>query len=362
MLSLPRFLSSINGGYGFGYDVLDSFNTPSILDIEAYAQAKANASLNTKVNNSSITSNTINITSKKPKHSIRAGNTTIAGGNLSGENININSDNNLTLKTQKEIHASLNAGMNVTAESIGSAFVAIPVDFRGNIENGEDNDELKDALQISLSSISGKQSDIQAGNLNIDTKNNTTLSGSHIGAENGSISTGKLTEKELVHQGFQIAQRLDDGRDMWGQYGSPNKGVITGDSIHSLIFDYWIGNAIRKDLGQEEKKLGMNDVLKMLKLGDFKLKGDMNFSKATHQSTISQGVDVKITNTTEPSSEIKRGEAQSQTQMQITKTQNKDTDVKNLAKDAINGVNKVTNLVEDTKTFVDDVKNSLSKI
>ena len=89
---------------------------------------------------------------------------------------------------------------------------------------------------------------------------------------------------------------------------------------------------------------------------------NMSFSKATHQATISQGVDVKITNTTEPSSEIKRGEAQSQTQMQITKTQNKDTDVKNLAEDAINGVNKVTNLVEDAKTFVDDVKNSLSKI
>ena len=409
------------------------------------AQAKANASLDTKVNNSSITSNTINITSsytpkevtegsqvnwsgvfknqdkikkngkklqdswlalqeakgengdlknaqKKFKNALfvfglsvvsnidkdvlqnnlnliynkNNGNITIAGGNLSGENININSDNNLTLKTQKEIHASLNAGMNATAESIGSAFVAIPVDFRGNIENGEDNDELKDALQISLSSSSGKQSDIQADNLTINTTNNTTLSGSHIGAENGTINTGTLTEKELVHQGFQIAQRLDDGRDIWGQYGSPNKGVITGDSIHSLIFDYWIGNAIRKDLGQEEKKLGMNDVLKMLKLGDFKLKGDMSFSKATHQATISQGVDVKITNTTEPSSEIKRGEAQSQTQMQITKTQNKDTDVKNLAKDAINGVNKitdkVTNLVEDAKTFVDDVKNSLSKI
>ena len=55
-----------------------------------------------------------------------------------------------------------------------------------------------------------------------------------------------------------------------------------------------------------------------------------------HQATISQGVDIKITNTNKPSSEIKREEAQSQTQMQITKTQNKDTDVKKLAKDAIN--------------------------
>ena len=45
-----------------------------------------------------------------------------------------------------------------------------------------------------------------------------------------------------------------------------------------------------------------------------KLKGDMHFSKATHQATISQGVDIKITNTNKPSSEIKRGEAQSQTQ------------------------------------------------
>ena len=96
-----------------------------------------------------------------------------------------------------------------------------------------------------------------------------------------------------------------------------------------------------------------------------KLKGDMHFSQSTHQATISQGVDIKITNTNKPSSEIKRGEAQSQTQMQITKTQNKDTDIKNLAKDTINGVNKitdkVTNLIEDAKTFVDDVKNSLPK-
>ena len=356
MLSLPRFLSSINGGFGFGYDVLDSFNTPSILDIEAYAQAKANASLDTKVNNSSITSNTINITSEKPKFSLTGGNTTIAGGNLSGENININSDNNLTLKTQKEIHANLNAGMNVTAESIGSAFVAIPVDFRGNIENGEDNDELKDALQISLSSSSGKQSDIQAGNLNIDTKNNTTLSGSHIGAESGTISTGKLTEKELVHQGFQIAQKLDDGRDMWGQYGSPIKGIFTMDQIVKIV-----------DAGKNIKNKPFESLKKIensLRLGDFKLKGDISFSKATHQATISPNITIKTKNP-EEASKIKRGEAQSQTQMQITKTQNKDTDVKNLAKDAINGVNKitdkVTNLVEDAKTFVDDVKNSLSK-
>ena len=94
-------------------------------------------------------------------------------------------------------------------------------------------------------------------------------------------------------------------------------------------------------------------------------KGNQSFSQATHQSTISQGVGITITKPNKPSSEIKRGEAQSQTQMQITKTQNKDTDIKNLAKDTINGVNKitdkVTNLVEDAKTFVDDVKNSLPK-
>ncbi|GAA7257200.1 hypothetical protein HpCK38_14600 [Helicobacter pylori] len=54
----------IQGGYGFGYDVLISaINLPSLLDAEAYTKANANAFLNTKVNNSSITSNTINITS-----------------------------------------------------------------------------------------------------------------------------------------------------------------------------------------------------------------------------------------------------------------------------------------------------------
>ncbi|WP_300224290.1 hemagglutinin repeat-containing protein, partial [uncultured Helicobacter sp.] len=327
----------INGGYGFGYDVLDSFNTPSILDIEAYAQAKANASLDTKVNNSSITSNTINITSEKPKYSLTGGNTTIAGGNLSGENININSGNNLTIKTQKEIHANLNAGMNVIAESMGSAGLVVPVDFRGNIENGESNKELKDALQISLSSSSGKQSDIQAGSLNIDTKNNTTLSGSHIGAENGTISTGILTEKELVHQGFQIAQRLDDGRDIWGQYGSPIKGVFTMDQILKVIN---AGGDIKNKPFESLDKIGDS-----LRLGDFNLKGNMSLSKATHQATISQGIDIKTTNTKKPSSEIKRGEAQSQSQMQITKSQSEDTNVKKLAEDVIglvNGINKVT--------------------
>ena len=343
MLSLPRFFSSINGGFGFGYDVLDSFNTPSILDIEAYAQAKANASLDTKVNNSSITSNTINITSEKPKFSLTGGNTTIAGGNLSGENININSDNNLTLKTQKEIHASLNAGMNATVESIGSVGLVAPVDFRGNIENGEDNDELKDALQISLSSSSGKQSDIQADNLTINTTNNTTLSGSHIEAENGSISTGKLTEKELVHQGFQIAQRLDDGRDMWGQYGSPIKGIFTMDQIVKVVK---AGKNLKDKPFKSLDKIGDS-----LRLGDFNLKGNMSLSKATHQATISPNITIKTKNP-EEASKIKRGEAQSQSQMQITKAQSEDTNVKKLAEDVIglvNGVNKIVNATKKDK-------------
>ncbi|GAA7257205.1 hypothetical protein HpCK38_14610 [Helicobacter pylori] len=261
--------------------------------------------------------------------------------------------------------------MNITAESIGSAFVAIPVDFRGNIENGEKNKELKDTLQISLSSSSGKQSDIQADNLTINTKNNTTLSGSHIEAGNGSITTGVLTEKELVHKGFEISQRLDDGRDMWGKYGSPNKGVVTGDSIQSLLWDYGLGNLIRDKVGQEKKKLGMNDILKMLKLGDFKLKGNTNFSQATHQSTISQGVGITITDTHKPSSEIQRGEAKNQTSMQTTKTQYKETDVKALAKDALKlkgVVNKVGDAVDSVKTsighietFIDDVKEVFGK-
>ena len=342
MLSLPRFLSSINGGFGFGYDVLDSFNTPSILDIEAYAQAKANASLDTKVNNSSITSNTINITSEKPKFSLTGGNTTIAGGNLSGENININSDNNLTLKTQKEIHASLNAGMNVTAESIGSVGLVVPVDFRGNVDNGESK-ELKDALQISLSSSSGKQSDIQADNLTINTINNTTLSGSHIGAENGTISTGKLTEKELVHQGFQIAQRLDDGRDIWGQYGSPIKGIFTMDQIVKVVK---AGKNLKDKPFKSLDKIGDS-----LRLGDFNLKGNMSLSKATHQATISPNITIKTKNP-EEASKIKRGEAQSQSQMQITKAQSEDTNVKKLAEDVIglvNGVNKIVNATKKDK-------------
>ena len=64
-----------------------------------------------------------------------------------------------------------------------------------------------------------------------------------------------------------------------------------------------------------------------------------------YQATISQGIDIKTTNTKKPSSEIKRGEAQSQSQMQITKSQSEDTNVKKLAEDVIglvNGINKVT--------------------
>lgn len=88
-----------------------------------------------------------------------------------------------------------------------------------------------------------------------------------------------------------------------------------------------------------------------------KLKGDMHFSKATHQSTISQGVGITITNPNKPSSEIKRGEAQSQSQMQIIKTQNKNTDIKNLTKDAL----KLKQVIDDAGTFVDDVKNAFKK-
>lgn len=82
---------------------------------------------------------------------------------------------------------------------------------------------------------------------------------------------------------------------------------------------------------------------------DFKLKGDMNFSKATHQATISQGVDVKITNTTEPLSKIERGETQSQTQMQIIKSQSRDTNVKKLVEDMIGLVNGINKINKDKK-------------
>ena len=86
-------------------------------------------------------------------------------------------------------------------------------------------------------------------------------------------------------------------------------------------------------------------------------KGNQSFSQATHQATISQGVGITITKPNKPSSEIKRGEAQSQTQMQSTKTQNKDADVKNLTKDAL----KLKQVIDDAKTFGDDVKNAFKK-
>ena len=83
-----------------------------------------------------------------------------------------------------------------------------------------------------------------------------------------------------------------------------------------------------------------------------KLKGDMHFSKATHQATISQGIGITITKPDKPSSEIKRGESQSQSQMQITKTQSKETDVKTLANDVL----KLKRIIDDAKTFVEDSK------
>ena len=86
-------------------------------------------------------------------------------------------------------------------------------------------------------------------------------------------------------------------------------------------------------------------------------KGNQSFSQATHQSTISQGVGITITKPNKPSSEIKRGEAQSQTQMQIIKTQSKETDVKTLANDVI----KLKKIIDDAKTFGDDVKNAFKK-
>ena len=86
-------------------------------------------------------------------------------------------------------------------------------------------------------------------------------------------------------------------------------------------------------------------------------KGNQSFSQATHQSTISQGVGITITKPNKPSSEIKRGEAQSQSQMQIIKTQSKETDVKTLANDVI----KLKKIIDDAKTFGDDVKNAFKK-
>ena len=207
--------------------------------------------------------------------------------------------------------------MDVTAESIGSAGIVIPVDFRGNIENGEDNKELKDALQISLSSSSGKQSDIQADNLTINTTNNTTLSGSHIEAENGSISAGKLTEKELVHQGFQIAQRLDDGRDIWGQYGSPTTGLITGEGFWEVFGDVVIGNFFRGLFKLEKRDLTIQDISRIVNLGDFNLKGNMSLSKATHQATISQGIKVEIGEKKNEPKNIFRGESKDATKVEM---------------------------------------------
>ena len=85
-------------------------------------------------------------------------------------------------------------------------------------------------------------------------------------------------------------------------------------------------------------------------------KGNQSFSQATHQSTISQGVGITITKPNKPSSEIKRGEAQSQSQMQITNTQYRETDVKTLVKDVLKNAKQAKKFIDDAKTFVEDNK------
>ena len=101
----------------------------------------------------------------------------------------------------------------------------------------------------------------------------------------------------------------------------------------------------------------MSSLFPIKKESSLVFREDMNFSQATHQATISQGLGITITNTHKPSSKIKRGEAQSQNQMQITKTQSKETDVKTLIKDTL----KLKQVIDDAGTFVDDVENAFKK-
>lgn len=107
----------------------------------------------------------------------------------------------------------------------------------------------------------------------------------------------------------------------------------------------------------------MSDFFQIKKelFSDFKLKGDQSFSQAKHQATISQSIGITITKPDKPSSEIKRGESQSQSQMQITKTQSKETDVKTLVNDVLKNAKQAKKLIDDAKTFRDDVKNAFKK-
>lgn len=100
----------------------------------------------------------------------------------------------------------------------------------------------------------------------------------------------------------------------------------------------------------------MSDFFQIKKelFSDFKL--NQSFSQATHQATISQDIGITITDTQKPSSEIKRGESQSQSQMQITKTQSKETDVKTLVKDVLKNAKQAKKLIDDAKAFVKDSK------
>ena len=267
MLSLPRFLSSINGGFGFGYDVLASFNTPSILDIEAYTQAKANASLNTKVNNSSITSNTINITSAKSGED--GGDITIIGGNLAGKQVNIVAKNNLEIKTQTEVHASINGNILAKAESIGSVILANPINVDG-------------VVGVNVSTNSAKQSGIQSQNVQIKVNNQTKLAGAYISAEEKStITTKSIKTNPLLHLGISTNQKI-------GIKGNANiiGGLVAGSfALIDLVF--------KTDLLKQAETIG--NILFMegtLNNGKW-IDGETMITPKIHSSSVSKNITIK---------------------------------------------------------------------
>ena len=217
----------IKGEIDMKYDVtagsnLSSLFFPTVADIEAYAKANANASLDTKVNNSSISSNTINVTANKNDQD--GGNITIAGGNLEGDQVNITADNNLEIKTQTELHASINGDAFAKAESIGSAFLTTPIKVNGK-------------LGANVSTGSAEQSGIKSQSTQIKVGNQTKLTGAYISAkEKSSIKTKTIKASSLLHLEVGTNQEVGIGGNVNILGGLMAGGLALADFIFKTNF------------------------------------------------------------------------------------------------------------------------------
>lgn len=264
----------IKGNAELKYDVLAGSNLsalayfiPTIADVEAYGTGKGKVSLDTKVNNSSISSNTINITANKNDKD--GGNITIAGGNIVGDQVNITADNNLEIKTQTELHASINGDAFAKAESIGSAFLTTPIKVNGK-------------LGANVSTGSAEQSGIKSQNTQIKVGNQTKLTGAYISAkEESSIKTKTIKANSLLHLEVGTNQEVGVGG---------NVNILGGLMAGSLALADFI---FKTNFLKQPETIG-NLLFAEGALGGGKwLNGTTIITLKTHSSSVSKPIKIK---------------------------------------------------------------------